>query len=1491
MKRTILALSSLAAGLMTCGAQEMREISFMTAMPAEKSPVIDGVLDDACWAKGVPNRNYYGYFQANPKRVATKTSCTVLYDAKGVYVGVENMEPLIGKLVKNVTKDFDGMMYNDDCAEIYFDPDANGVGYYKFVVNSLGKHDSDWRMDAANYHYDWVAQGVVSAAKIGSDRWTFELFVPWSALHGRTAPTAGTVWTFNHSRFRMTEWGLSSSAPGGCGTVPEKFGYLYFSDGGKPDPDQVCDIIASRLSTVWGVAIGDRAYVHDDKGVRSANLDAMRREEIARYISLKDGLEKRGATRGRKDLAERIAKTYKAFTNETAAAEATFAGVKTVADQVGQLKDIVCELTMEAVLTSDVAVARHALPLAGQYDFDPPKTYNGYDGWYRHNIRPDKYRTARLDWFEEVRDRPKVLFLASFEGGAREMMERANRFPMEPSYFIGNFGSSSVWSDAVLGGTHLDKRRQFESLLARNPDVIVLAGIEWAAVPVEYRCEILRRIRDEGLGMLYLKPAWTMMAFQQKLPADVELEAELARIAAYRDLPEMSPGADETAKRVKVRKLGKGRIAFADGRSFGKDGRTNWFLGWKSAYESLCVADWNLIRAVQGVRPTVRLAFSGLENWTNIPQRVAYLPIAATASKDASGWTKKLSWRVRDPDGAIISKGETGLKAGETVVGACDVSALSGGLYYVDACATCGGEAEAVLSHPFWKQADVGRFRIESRGDSVPENGYLTVSAVWDVAVPRKGVLVVEVRDLPYGQLRRREELKVNGFARSCAFALRGPFPTLAGAVRMTLKDPAGRDVARADKLFYFPSHEHPDYLPISWDGLDSHGPEFLAPQLVEEFGYRAHMGGTASLSAAFNARAVGGGGHVRLQAGKDGVVNWSTFGGFCWDDKGRMKRFNELKGEINPYDPAVRALACEALTNRVPKALGQCVELWNLGDECGYSHDAGHGPQDRKYFPEFLAKKYGTIADFNRIRGTSYADFASVPHKTVQKAASEGDWASWYDHVQYVERMYSDAFQFLRGIIKKFDPKARVGAEGSAAGDLEQTVENLEFWGPYRSLVLDEVLRCIAPDRVRGIWWGGYFDNLRDGFPVQIWESLLQGTVNADLWFQVQPGSTMGAFGSDYTFAPYVERMLPHLKDIRRGQAQALIRTPFRNDGFGIYYSHASDHANKLDDRFTTSSSAALVRFCHRTGFAVQMITPKTLKKLDALKVLFLSSATSLSDAECAAILSFAKRGGTVVADMPPAVLDGYLQRRARNPLAELFGDVTYAALKPPVTGAVEASFDGVTVRGELVTHMPDEKPFAVHACGKGRGILCNMTFGTIADSAGLGTVDAILARILAAAEIRQQERIEGLPPTETVFRVRENGDVRLIGFKTVAKSLGSRIRIDLGKPGYVYAFGKGLVGKSAEIVEEKLDVPFKLYAVFADEQRPPDPKALVAGRIYRLETYAPDGKPMRFREKVFVAAAKNDTTKLIDAPLDEKPGTRYVLCDVMTGLSTELK
>ena len=133
MKRAILLVGSI-AGVLCAAADGLREISFMTAMPAEKAPVVDGVLDDACWAKGVPNRIYYKLDVPNPPRVALKTECTVMYDAKGVYVGIRNWEEDVSKLRKTHLKDWDASIWYDDGVRVRHRRAAHGPAGRRLLV-------------------------------------------------------------------------------------------------------------------------------------------------------------------------------------------------------------------------------------------------------------------------------------------------------------------------------------------------------------------------------------------------------------------------------------------------------------------------------------------------------------------------------------------------------------------------------------------------------------------------------------------------------------------------------------------------------------------------------------------------------------------------------------------------------------------------------------------------------------------------------------------------------------------------------------------------------------------------------------------------------------------------------------------------------------------------------------------------------------------------------------------------------------------------------------------------------------------------------------------------------------------------------------------------------------------------------------------------------------------------------------------------------------
>jgi hypothetical protein len=109
--------------------------------------------------------------------------------------------------------------------------------------------------------------------------------------------------------------------------------------------------------------------------------------------------------------------------------------------------------------------------------------------------------------------------------------------------------------------------------------------------------------------------------------------------------------------------------------------------------------------------------------------------------------------------------------------------------------------------------------------------------------------------------------------------------------------------------------------------------------------------------------------------------------------------------------------------------------------------------------------------------------------------------------------------------------------------------------------------------------------------------------------------------------------------------------------------------------------------------------------------------------------------------------------------------------------------------------------------------------------------------------------ECVEGLAAARTVFRVREQGGCRIVGFKTTSKSLGARVTVGFGRKCRVYEVDSGFLGETDKIEIDPLDVPFKLYAAFDGE-----PEFFRKGAVYRREVIAPGGMPVAHREKVFV-------------------------------------
>ncbi len=259
---------------------QMRELSFYEVKPAPQAPVIDGKLDDACWQNANRHTAYYEYFKPNPGPGVLKTEFRMLYDHRGIYLAVINYEENIAGIRKNITDRDNPQLWTDDCAEIYFDHYANGIGFYKFNVNSLGTVGDMRQVDGAVSLPEWNGNGWTVKTSINSDNWTIEAFFPWDDLGAIAQP--GKLWMFCHIRYSFVgdKFRGVTSSPGGSYAAPGNFGYLYFAAAEEQvSPERVAQMLKERVSPPWGVNLRDQLVSDLGQGIRISSFTQLIREQ------------------------------------------------------------------------------------------------------------------------------------------------------------------------------------------------------------------------------------------------------------------------------------------------------------------------------------------------------------------------------------------------------------------------------------------------------------------------------------------------------------------------------------------------------------------------------------------------------------------------------------------------------------------------------------------------------------------------------------------------------------------------------------------------------------------------------------------------------------------------------------------------------------------------------------------------------------------------------------------------------------------------------------------------------------------------------------------------------------------------------------------------------------------------------------------------------------------------------------------------------------
>ncbi len=182
-------------------------------------PQIDGLLTDQCWTEANQVSDFQIYKEGGTAKALTKG--WIGYDEKNLYIGLEALEPNPDKMVRNV-KNHDGSLSHDDDVELFISPRSDGKVYYHILINPdntvADKRCLGGNTKEARYHqYDWDAE-MHSAVKVGKDRWTVEVAIPWhnfsqdissngnlwriNLCRGkRSAPTEFSSWSFTKERF------------------------------------------------------------------------------------------------------------------------------------------------------------------------------------------------------------------------------------------------------------------------------------------------------------------------------------------------------------------------------------------------------------------------------------------------------------------------------------------------------------------------------------------------------------------------------------------------------------------------------------------------------------------------------------------------------------------------------------------------------------------------------------------------------------------------------------------------------------------------------------------------------------------------------------------------------------------------------------------------------------------------------------------------------------------------------------------------------------------------------------------------------------------------------------------------------------------------------------------------------------------------------------------------------------------------------------------
>lgn len=882
------------------------------------------------------------------------------------------------------------------------------------------------------------------------------------------------------------------------------------------------------------------------------------------------------------------------------------------------------------------------------------------------------YPTPHTPWGKPLAGGKLRVFFIAPTHAAREVTEIAQRLDMEvggeTAIYSYALGDESRYVAQIQGTSTQEKKASILRKLSRPYEVYVLANFPVSKLPVELQFEILKRVKEgAGLVLTYKREAPQQM-WRHPVPeaSSFVREVPIAGLTFYRtkflEAQKLADISQVPGELVKGYRIGQGRVVLID---YGIQSPVRIAGGFCLTphefytYRTLTEYDYHQSLVAKAIlwaakrEPAVRFVDLPVEGYrlaAAAPRRLR----VAVENLSRARINARVEVRVRNEWGEVEAQEQmrVALRPGVQEV-EVRLPALPGGTHFLDMRLVSRRGVEGWASAALLITADPSIARVEmaklSYERDEPCRGTVRLSR------PPGGtgytVRVVLVDN--YGRRFCRGEVPVGPRKAEVQFSLGlEASVSLGGRARVLLL--RGAQALDQKEEEFFVCQRNDDYFPaLVWGNLPGIFGHFAGVQLhkvgvnsiLHYYGEGIHEGRRPSTIAREDFHAVPYVTRISWKDGRLGAIETNT----------KFKEFlQERAKQSRPFDPL----------------------CYSLGDENFIPPEGGFHPNERQAFIAFLKKRYKTVEELNQAWGTELESFDQAAPIRAAEAARTGQFARFHDTEAFREYLYAKWHHWCHDVIKEVDPRRRIGAEGSVPGEMELTIRGLEFWGPYRRVDQNTLLRSLAPrSLLRGNWFGGYNAGRRDpiNLPRFLWESILDGSTMIEMYCSY---TCENFYNTDLTWAYWMEYFLPDLKEITDGLGQLLAHSEHACDPVAVLHSQPSVHFEKLSAPFGRYEAAqrAALRMLEDLSWVPYYVTSRQVEggalRAKQPRILLLPHAAALSDAEVTAIEMFVRSGGVLIADVRPGIADGRCNRRQMAALDRLFGVKRRAAEARAIEG-----------------------------------------------------------------------------------------------------------------------------------------------------------------------------------------------------------------------------